>query len=85
MAQPFATLLNASGMETILANAHLVKDLQQKAVYLAQGVLYPDVIESCPPPGSCRSFSGMEMEWKLHQIFQLGASRCERNDVDIET
>ena len=70
MALFFATLLNARGLENILANAHLVKDLQPKPVYLAQRVLCSDVIESCPPLGSCRSFSSMEMELKLHQIFQ---------------
>ena len=70
MALFFATLLNARGLETILANAHLVKDLQPKPVYLAQRVLCPDVIESCPQLGSCRRFSSMEMELKLHQIFQ---------------
>ncbi|XP_058201392.1 uncharacterized protein LOC131316132 [Rhododendron vialii] len=36
---------------------HLERDLGKKAVYLVQGTLYPDVIESCPPPGSGRTHS----------------------------
>jgi GMP synthase (glutamine-hydrolysing) len=35
------------------AFAHeLEKKLGTKPAYLVQGTLYPDVIESCPPPGS---------------------------------
>ncbi|KAG5563252.1 hypothetical protein RHGRI_005864 [Rhododendron griersonianum] len=36
---------------------HLERDLGKIAVYLVQGTLYPDVIESCPPPGSGRTHS----------------------------
>ncbi|CAL0312644.1 unnamed protein product [Lupinus luteus] len=35
----------------------LEQKLGKKASYLVQGTLYPDVIESCPPPGSGRTHS----------------------------
>ena len=35
----------------------LKQKLGKEPVYLVQGTLYPDVIESCPPPGSGRNHS----------------------------
>lgn len=35
----------------------LEKELGSRPSYLVQGTLYPDVIESCPPPGSGRTHS----------------------------
>ncbi|XP_059641294.1 uncharacterized protein LOC132283372 [Cornus florida] len=49
------------GKEFICIFEAFAQDLEHKVgkrpVYLVQGTLYPDVIESCPPPGSGRSHS----------------------------
>ncbi|KAE8055383.1 hypothetical protein FH972_012224 [Carpinus fangiana] len=46
----FISIFDAFGQE-------LEQKLGKKASYLVQGTLYPDVIESCPPPGSGRTHS----------------------------
>ncbi|KAF4403828.1 hypothetical protein G4B88_014284 [Cannabis sativa] len=49
------------GKEFICIFDDFAQELEQKLgkrpAYLVQGTLYPDVIESCPPPGSGRSHS----------------------------
>ncbi|KAK9265367.1 hypothetical protein L1049_003517 [Liquidambar formosana] len=49
------------GKEFICIFDAFAQDLEhqfgKKPVYLVQGTLYPDVIESCPPPGSGRTHS----------------------------
>ncbi|KAL6549631.1 hypothetical protein OROHE_008362 [Orobanche hederae] len=49
------------GKEFVVALDAFADELEQKfgkrPAYLLQGTLYPDVIESCPPPGSGRSHS----------------------------
>ncbi|XP_047341236.1 GMP synthase [glutamine-hydrolyzing] [Impatiens glandulifera] len=51
------------GREFIVTFDEFAKDLEQKLgrrpAYLVQGTLYPDVIESCPPPGSGKTHSHM--------------------------
>lgn len=46
----FISIFDAFGQE-------LEQKLGKKPSYLVQGTLYPDVIESCPPPGSGRTHS----------------------------
>lgn len=65
----------------------------KKPVYLVQGTLYPDVIESCPPPGSGRTHShtikshhnvgGLPKDMKLKLIEPL--KLLFKDEVSIST
>ncbi|KAJ6426583.1 hypothetical protein OIU84_022226 [Salix udensis] len=55
------------------AFAHeLEKKLGRKPAYLVQGTLYPDVIESCPPPGSGKTCSHTIKSHHNDEVRQLG-------------
>jgi GMP synthase (glutamine-hydrolysing) len=82
----FISIFDAFGQE-------LEQKLGKKASYLVQGTLYPDVIESCPPPGSGRTHShtikshhnvgGLPKDMKLKLIEPL--KLLFKDEVSIST
>jgi GMP synthase (glutamine-hydrolysing) len=82
----FTSIFDALGQE-------LEQKLGKKPSYLVQGTLYPDVIESCPPPGSGRTHShtikshhnvgGLPKDMKLKLIEPL--KLLFKDEVSIST
>lgn len=82
----FISIFDAFGQE-------LEQKVGKKPSYLVQGTLYPDVIESCPPPGSGRSHShtikshhnvgGLPKDMKLKLIEPL--KLLFKDEVSIST